>query len=127
MKIPEIKTQIIKNFTKLHQLAYIKPKTNLTVPLWQVRMGNWQASAGINDIQYRKGLINVVVHKDNVEIMKKPFFMWNKWVLKRVNKALNRIIDNYHNYDVVEKGRVPIRVYTAEAIEKLKKASNAVN
>jgi len=124
MKIPEIKAQIVEKFIDLDRLAHIKPTDKSTVPLWQVGMGNWHATEGINDVWYRKGMIRVIVspRENNVKINKKPFFMWEKWVLKRVSKALTDILDNFNNYDVVEKKEAPIRVYTQEAIAELKKA-----
>ena len=52
--------------------------------------------------------------------------MSTKRALRRADKVLKAFIDNFHNYDTVLKSQAPVRVYTAEAIENLKRAALTV-
>jgi len=48
MEIAAIKSEITKNYRTLTKLAHIKPKNNIDVPYWQLRMGNWMISQGFD-------------------------------------------------------------------------------
>lgn len=101
MKIAQIKTQIIQRYANLTNL-----RNSSNNPVIRVIMDNWSAgrSSGIDKIWYRN-LINVQVFENDVSVNKKPFFLTDKWALRKANKALNRILENYNVYDIVEKVR----------------------
>jgi len=148
MSVQAITNEIISKYHDLHKIAYIKPKDNVTVPYWQLKMGKWRISQGldicclrktpkkvltneprhwraVNSRQIkrekrRKFLIDAYISEKEVRIDTKPFWMRKTKALERISKALTEFIDNYNRDDVVEKGQVPIRVYTQEAIAHLK-------
>lgn len=41
MEVAAIRTEIISKYKTLTDMAYIKPKNNIEVPFWQLRMGRW--------------------------------------------------------------------------------------
>ena len=48
MEIAAIQAGIINKYKTLNNLAHIKPKNNIEVPYWQLRMGNWCISQGLD-------------------------------------------------------------------------------
>lgn len=48
MKVNSIESEIISKYKTLNNIAHIKQKNNIEVPYWQLRMGNWGISEGLD-------------------------------------------------------------------------------
>ncbi len=48
MEIAAIRTEIISKYKTLTDMAHIKPKDNIEVPFWLLRMGRWGISQGLD-------------------------------------------------------------------------------
>ena len=128
-------------------MAHIKPKDNVTVPMWKLKMGNWGTSEGDGHVwcerevnkkdsqkdsdwrmvtlgqakreHRRSTFIEARIKDEGVEIETKPFWMRKTKALEKVNEALTEFINNFNDNTVVEKGKLPVVVYTEEYINGL--------
>ena len=146
MSVQAISSEIISKYQNLNKIAYIKPKDNVRVPFWLLRMEKWGVSQGLGgniwclrklpkknvEPQWRvvtpkqikrenkrTYFIDANIGKDDVKINVKPFWMREIKALERINQALTEFINNYKNDDVVEKGEVPVVIHTKEHIDFL--------
>ena len=143
MKVRAIKAEIVKKYQSLDSMAHIKPKDNVTIPLWKLNMGNWGVSETFGDIWCKKPQKADAIDtswkavtledakkemkratqikaniKNDVKIDIKPFWMSKRHALKEINKALDMFIKNY-NTPAVEKSEAPIVCHTDEFINCL--------
>ena len=153
-KIQALRAEIVSNYQRLNRMAHIKPKDNITVPQWELTMGNWRASQILGNISCCRRMpknkpqehsawrimtleqlkrearrtyrLNANISGQDVNIEWKPFWMSERNALTRINKALKGFIDNFTDNNVVKKEQAPIAVHTSEHVESLRKALREV-
>ncbi len=155
MNVTAMSKEIIGNYKILAGMAHIKPKNNVEVPYWQLRMGRWCISQNtdiwcstkayqrkltqqlkskeqhpyksdwcamtleqLNRAEKRTNYIKADIGTDKFELKIKPFWMSKKRAMSIINEILSKFIANYGN-ETVEKGKVPVRIYTSEYIDYL--------
>ena len=93
MEIAAIKAEIISKYKTLNKLAYIKPKNNVEVPYWQLKMGNWGISQGL-DIWCRTKAFQKKIEKQRKWREQHPYESnWRVMTHRQCQKEEKR--DNY--------------------------------
>ena len=98
MEIAAIKAEIINKYKTLNNLAHIKPKNNIEVPYWQLRMGDWCISQGL-DIWCGTKALQRKIEKQRKWEEKHPYESnWRVMTSEQFDKEEKR--DNYIKADI---------------------------
>ena len=122
MKTEAIKESIVNNYKILSAKSKTRPTDNM-ITTWGLNYRKNDKQIGfVNElgiIQHKKSKIEI---KDNeINMLKKPFFLsWNK-ALKNINEMLETIIINLNNQSAVSKKYVKILCFPIDFLDKMSK------
>lgn len=123
MNTKAIQAEIVENYKKLSQLAYVKPEKKDIVPTWGLMYKRNGVSGFVNQIGVieRNRSSILIVNGNELQLQKKPFYLTWKRTLKSINSMLKSTIENIGNSEVVTKKVVNILCFPRSFVENLTK------
>lgn len=105
MKTQTINQTVLTNYKKLTTL--VKDSGVASDSFWKVSYKKRGIYSNVNGFgEVKRNFTAAAIHSNWIDITRKPFYIGREHALKKINKVLENIINNFDNTNLVKKENI---------------------